>query len=48
MKKNNKFVLDYFVVFEDSEDKAPEFPVPNDWFRFGIIPSGSTDAIVIW
>ena len=31
----------------NSEDKAPEFPVPNEWFRFGIIPAGSTDAIVI-
>lgn len=31
----------------NSEDKAAEFPVPNEWFRFGIIPSGSTDAIVI-
>ncbi|XP_027927800.1 ceramide kinase isoform X4 [Vigna unguiculata] len=30
-----------------SEDKAAEFPVPNEWFRFGIIPAGSTDAIVI-
>ncbi|XP_052726430.1 ceramide kinase isoform X5 [Vigna angularis] len=32
----------------NSEDKAAEFPVPNEWFRFGIIPAGSTDAIVIW
>ncbi|XP_057454047.1 ceramide kinase [Lotus japonicus] len=31
----------------DSEDKALEFPVPNERFRFGIIPAGSTDAIVI-
>ncbi|KAK7401435.1 hypothetical protein VNO78_12918 [Psophocarpus tetragonolobus] len=31
----------------NSEDKAAEFPVPNAWFRFGIIPAGSTDAIVI-
>ncbi|XP_027190896.1 ceramide kinase isoform X2 [Cicer arietinum] len=31
----------------NSKDKAPEFPVPNEWFRFGIIPAGSTDAIVI-
>ncbi|KAG5033483.1 hypothetical protein JHK85_017465 [Glycine max] len=31
----------------NSEDKAAEFPVPNEWFRFGIIPAGSTDAIVI-
>ncbi|KAE9593996.1 putative ceramide kinase [Lupinus albus] len=30
-----------------SEDMDPEFPVPNERFRFGIIPSGSTDAIVI-
>lgn len=36
------------MAFEDSEDKAHGFPVPNEWFRFGIIPSGSTDAIVIW
>ncbi|KAJ4706601.1 ceramide kinase-like [Melia azedarach] len=25
----------------------PEFPLPNKRFRFGIIPAGSTDAIVI-
>ncbi|RZC16207.1 ceramide kinase-like isoform X2 [Glycine soja] len=31
----------------NSEDKAAEFPLPNEWFRFGIIPAGSTDAIVI-
>lgn len=31
----------------NSEDKAAEFPVPNEGFRFGIIPAGSTDAIVI-
>ncbi|XP_027331452.1 ceramide kinase isoform X2 [Abrus precatorius] len=31
----------------NSEDKAAEFPVPNEWFRFGIIPAGSTDAIVM-
>ncbi|CAK9135127.1 unnamed protein product [Ilex paraguariensis] len=28
-------------------DRDPEFSVPNAWFRFGIIPAGSTDAIVI-
>ncbi|XP_057476478.1 LOW QUALITY PROTEIN: ceramide kinase [Actinidia eriantha] len=28
-------------------DKGPEFSLPNKWFRFGIIPAGSTDAIVI-
>ncbi|WJX30458.1 ceramide kinase [Trifolium repens] len=37
----------YRISNLNSEDKAPEFPVPNQWFRFGIIPSGSTDAIVI-
>ncbi|XP_058721934.1 ceramide kinase-like isoform X2 [Vicia villosa] len=35
------------ILNSNSEDKAPGFPVPNEWFRFGIIPSGSTDAIVI-
>ncbi|KAL5812591.1 hypothetical protein ACOSQ3_027541 [Xanthoceras sorbifolium] len=24
-----------------------DFPLPNEWFRFGIIPAGSTDAIVL-
>ncbi|KAK3221129.1 hypothetical protein Dsin_015099 [Dipteronia sinensis] len=24
-----------------------DFPFPNEWFRFGIIPAGSTDAIVL-
>ncbi|KAK2994677.1 hypothetical protein RJ640_026156, partial [Escallonia rubra] len=28
-------------------DHDPEFSFPNDQFRFGIIPAGSTDAIVI-
>ncbi|KAK9292462.1 hypothetical protein L1049_020435 [Liquidambar formosana] len=28
-------------------DQDPEFPLPNEQFRFGIIPAGSTDAIVI-
>ncbi|XP_050156497.1 ceramide kinase isoform X29 [Malus sylvestris] len=31
------------VINED-----PEFPFPNEHFRFGIIPAGSTDAIVMW
>ncbi|KAM1708752.1 hypothetical protein TB2_001638 [Malus domestica] len=30
------------VINED-----PEFPFPNEHFRFGIIPAGSTDAIVM-
>lgn len=41
-------MLDHHVAVGDSEDKALEFPVPNERFRFGIIPAGSTDAIVIW
>ncbi|KAM7494646.1 hypothetical protein LguiB_029255 [Lonicera macranthoides] len=28
-------------------DRDPQFSFPNERFRFGIIPSGSTDAIVI-
>ncbi|KAI3458341.1 hypothetical protein Pfo_015004 [Paulownia fortunei] len=28
-------------------EQDPEFPFPNEMFRFGIIPAGSTDAIVI-
>ncbi|KAH6818134.1 Diacylglycerol kinase family protein [Perilla frutescens var. frutescens] len=28
-------------------EKDPESPFPNEMFRFGIIPAGSTDAIVI-
>ncbi|XP_052174181.1 ceramide kinase isoform X2 [Diospyros lotus] len=28
-------------------DKGPEFSLPNERFRLGIIPSGSTDAIVM-
>lgn len=35
------------LSYSNSEDKDPEFPVPNERFRFGIIPAGSTDAIVI-
>ncbi|OMO98210.1 hypothetical protein COLO4_14061 [Corchorus olitorius] len=30
-----------------SIDKKSEYPLPNQRFRFGIIPAGSTDAIVI-
>ncbi|KAL9270965.1 Ceramide kinase-like protein [Drosera capensis] len=29
------------------EDQNSNFYMPNQWFRFGIIPAGSTDAIVI-
>ncbi|EMS62971.1 Ceramide kinase [Triticum urartu] len=28
-------------------DQVPSVSFPNDWFRLGIIPSGSTDAIVL-
>ncbi|KAK7259766.1 hypothetical protein RIF29_25379 [Crotalaria pallida] len=35
------------ISYSCSEDTDPEFPVPNERFRFGIIPAGSTDAIVI-
>ncbi|CAL0301761.1 unnamed protein product [Lupinus luteus] len=35
------------ISYSCSEDMDPEFPVPNERFRFGIIPSGSTDAIVM-
>lgn len=31
----------------DSADQDLDFPFPNAWFRFGIIPSGSTDAIAM-
>ncbi|GAB2227805.1 hypothetical protein Droror1_Dr00009632 [Drosera rotundifolia] len=31
----------------EGEDQDAEFYLPNQWFRFGIIPAGSTDAIVI-
>ncbi|KAA8533896.1 hypothetical protein F0562_031413 [Nyssa sinensis] len=32
---------------ENHTDQDPEFSLPNERFRFGIIPAGSTDAIVI-
>ncbi|XP_019440893.1 PREDICTED: ceramide kinase-like isoform X2 [Lupinus angustifolius] len=35
------------ISYSCSEDMDPEFPIPNERFRFGIIPAGSTDAIVI-
>lgn len=28
-------------------DEGAEFSMPHKWFRFGIIPAGSTDAVVI-
>ncbi|GAA0181556.1 kinase [Lithospermum erythrorhizon] len=34
-------------VQETNLEQAPEFSFPNERFRFGIIPAGSTDAIVI-
>lgn len=34
--------------FGNPADQDPEFPLPNENFRFGIIPAGSTDAIVMW
>lgn len=41
-----------FSNFRSSGDSSntgqdPEFAIPNEWFRFGLIPAGSTDAIVI-
>ncbi|KAL5569854.1 hypothetical protein UlMin_026429 [Ulmus minor] len=30
-----------------STDQDQEFPIPNERFRFGIIPAGSTDAVVM-
>ncbi|CAA0834543.1 Ceramide kinase [Striga hermonthica] len=32
---------------DQNSEQDPEFPFPNEMFRFGIIPAGSTDAIVI-
>lgn len=34
--------------FAISEEEDDEFSFPNEKFRFGLIPAGSTDAIVIW
>ncbi|CAM0944962.1 unnamed protein product [Alopecurus aequalis] len=34
-------------VEPSSGDQVPLVSFPNDWFRLGIIPSGSTDAIVL-
>lgn len=34
-------------ISSTTADQDSEFPLPNKWFRFGIIPAGSTDAIVI-
>ncbi|OAY81230.1 Ceramide kinase [Ananas comosus] len=31
----------------NAANQAPSTPFPNDWFRLGIIPAGSTDAIVL-
>lgn len=39
---------DDFFAFEDSADQDPEFRILNEHLRFGIIPAGSTDAIVMW
>ncbi|KAG9452209.1 hypothetical protein H6P81_005113 [Aristolochia fimbriata] len=30
-----------------NQDRDATFSIPHEWFRFGIIPAGSTDAIVI-
>ncbi|KAG5558310.1 hypothetical protein RHGRI_008291 [Rhododendron griersonianum] len=32
----------------NTADQGPSFSLPNEWFRFGVIPAGSTDAVVIW
>ena len=45
-KSNNCYFLLTFL--ENLADQDPEFPIPNEQFRFGIIPAGSTDAIVMW
>lgn len=40
------FVPDHCLLLQ--ADQGPEFSLPNKWFRFGVIPAGSTDAVVIW
>lgn len=47
-QKQKEIYGDNFLVFEDSADKDPEFQILNERFRFGIIPAGSTDAVVMW
>lgn len=37
-----------FSCSENPADQDTEFPLQNELFRFGIIPAGSTDAIVMW
>lgn len=37
---------DYCLLLQ--ADQGPSFSLPNEWFRFGVIPAGSTDAVVIW
>lgn len=44
---NRNTLLNYsFVVLSAKTD--PDFSLPHERFRFGIIPAGSTDALVIW
>lgn len=38
---------DYCFVMLSAETD-PGFSLPHERFRFGIIPAGSTDAVVIW
>ncbi|OVA05644.1 Diacylglycerol kinase [Macleaya cordata] len=40
-------LITYSCSYENHADEGTSFPLPNERFRLGIIPSGSTDAIVI-
>lgn len=42
-----KIELWFFIQLDASADQDNLVAFPNDWFRLGIIPSGSTDAIVL-
>ncbi|KAH0456853.1 hypothetical protein IEQ34_014760 [Dendrobium chrysotoxum] len=40
------FVI-FIIALSNSADQSTAVSFPNDWLRLGIIPAGSTDAIVI-
>lgn len=42
----HNFLIHNIIALANA-DQDPVLSFPNDWFRLGLIPSGSTDAIVI-
>ncbi|XP_047322991.1 ceramide kinase-like isoform X2 [Impatiens glandulifera] len=47
--QSHEYIVEPFDHVEDNSliSEGSQFSLPNEWFRLGIIPAGSTDAVVI-